>query len=142
MENKVSSFLNQAFIFALVMLVSNGISYLSPIPLPASVVGLILLFLALCTGIVKLEQVEALGTRLTSIMSFLFVPSGISLINSMDLMKSYGIQIIFVIIAATLILMAAIGWSGELLKFLKEKISTTSVSHSISRVHDSVKEVK
>ena len=37
-----------------------------PIPMPASVIGLVLLFIALCTGIVKLGQVETVGTALTN----------------------------------------------------------------------------
>ena len=43
--------------------------------MPASVIGLVLLFIALCTGIVKLEQVETVGTALTNNISFLFVPA-------------------------------------------------------------------
>lgn len=55
--------------------------------MPASVIGLVLLFIALCTGIVKLEQVETVGTALTNNISFLFVPAGISVINSFAYFK-------------------------------------------------------
>ncbi|MXI40493.1 antiholin LrgA, partial [Escherichia coli] len=41
---KVYGFLSQAFIFATVMFVSNLISMYLPIPMPASVIGLVLLF--------------------------------------------------------------------------------------------------
>ena len=41
-----------------------------PIPMPASVIGLVLLFIALCTGIVKLGQVETVGTALTNNIGF------------------------------------------------------------------------
>lgn len=38
-----------------------------PLPVPASVYGLVLLLAALTTGIVKLEQVKETGTYLTGI---------------------------------------------------------------------------
>ncbi|MEC2306912.1 antiholin-like murein hydrolase modulator LrgA [Bacillus atrophaeus] len=106
---KVYGFLTQAFIFAAIMLVSNMIAAIVPIPIPASVVGLVLLFLLLCLNIIKLEQVETLGTSLTSLIGFLFVPSGISVMNSLGVMQHYGLQIVLVILLATIILLAATG---------------------------------
>ncbi|MGX7420186.1 antiholin-like murein hydrolase modulator LrgA [Carnobacterium gallinarum] len=112
---KVYSFLQQAFIFSLIMLVANLIVGVLPFPMPASVMGLILLFIALCTKLVKLEQVEKLGTSLTGLISFLFVPSGISVINSLGIMGKYGIQIVLIIIIATTILLAITGWTASAL---------------------------
>ncbi|MEG2708795.1 MAG: CidA/LrgA family protein, partial [Vagococcus sp.] len=85
-KKKVYGFLEQAFIYALILLIANGIASISPIPLPPSLIGMVLLFLALCLNIIKLEQVEGLGNNLSKIISFLFVPSGISLITSLDIM--------------------------------------------------------
>ena len=118
---KPYSFLSQAFIFAVIMLLANGIVYISPVPLPASVVGMVLLFIALCTKIVKLDQVDALGDSLSKVIAFLFVPSGISLINSLDIMAKHGLEIIFVILVATIALLAATGWSAGLLLDLRKK---------------------
>ncbi|AQP54619.1 antiholin LrgA [Vagococcus penaei] len=112
---KATPFLQQAFIFSLIILISNGLSFILPIPMPASVIGLILLFIALCTNIVKLEQVEGLSNNLSTIISFLFVPSGISLINSLDLMKTSGSQILLIIFVATFVLLALTGWSASYL---------------------------
>lgn len=123
MENKVYSFLHQAFIFAIIMLISKGIAFILPIPMPASVIGLILLFVALSTNIVKLEQVEGLGTSLTGIISFLFVPSGISLYNSLDILKVYGGPILAIIFIATFVILAITGWSATYLLGLKERSS-------------------
>ena len=54
-----------------------------PIPMPASVIGLVLLFVLLCTGAVKLGEVEKVGTTLTNNIGLLFVPAGISVVNSL-----------------------------------------------------------
>ena len=113
-EKSEYSFCQQAVIFAIIILISKFVANLLPIPVPSSVVGMILLFIALCTGVVKLEQVEGLSNSLSKVITFLFVPSGISLVNSLDLMASYGLQIVFVILVATLALLFVTGWSGAL----------------------------
>ncbi|PRS31264.1 antiholin-like murein hydrolase modulator LrgA [Bacillus pumilus] len=118
---KVYGFLSQAFIFATVMFVSNLISMYLPIPMPASVIGLVLLFVLLTTKVVKLEQVEQLGTSLTGLISFLFVPSGISVIQSLGVMQEVGVQVVGVIIIATIMLLAATGLFTQLLMQLSEK---------------------
>ncbi|MED1748273.1 MULTISPECIES: antiholin-like murein hydrolase modulator LrgA [Bacillus] len=134
---KVYGFLSQAFIFATVMFVSNLISMYLPIPMPASVIGLVLLFVLLTTKIVKLEQVEQLGTSLTGLISFLFVPSGISVIQSLGVMQEVGVQVVGVIIIATIMLLATTGLFSQLLMQLserpqkrKETQETKSTSHS------------
>ncbi|MGG0942678.1 antiholin-like murein hydrolase modulator LrgA [Bacillus subtilis] len=121
---KVYGFLTQAFIFAVIMLVSNMIAAIVPIPIPASVVGLVLLFLLLCLKVIKLEQVETLGTSLTSLIGFLFVPSGISVMNSLGVMQQYGLQIVLVILLATIILLGATGLFSQLILSLSGKRKT------------------
>ena len=60
------SIFQQALTIAVILLISKIIESFMPIPMPASVIGLVLLFIALCTGIVKLGQVETVGTALTN----------------------------------------------------------------------------
>ncbi|SPP28255.1 antiholin-like murein hydrolase modulator LrgA [Brochothrix thermosphacta] len=120
--SKAVPFLQQAFIFAIVMLVANIIKGFLPMPMPASAIGLILLFIALSTKIVKVEQVEGLGNKLISIISFLFVPAAISVINSLGILSTSGLQIMLIIIVATVILLAITGWSTQV--FLKKRAKT------------------
>ena len=119
MNKKEYSFCQQAIIFAIIIFISKLIVGVLPIPIPSSVVGMILLFVALCAGIVKLEQIESLSNSLSKVITFLFVPSGISLVDSLDLMKNYGVQIVLVICVATLALLVITGWSGMLLLKLR-----------------------
>ncbi|MBM6343856.1 antiholin-like murein hydrolase modulator LrgA, partial [Staphylococcus epidermidis] len=104
-DNKKSmkySIFQQALTIAVILLISKIIESFMPIPMPASVIGLVLLFIALCTGIVKLGQVETVGTALTNNIGFLFVPAGISVINSLPILKQSPILIILLIIISTL----------------------------------------
>ncbi|ODJ72352.1 antiholin-like murein hydrolase modulator LrgA [Brochothrix thermosphacta] len=121
-NSKAVPFLQQAFIFAIVMLVANIIKGFLPMPMPASAIGLILLFIALSTKIVKVEQAEGLGNKLISIISFLFVPAAISVINSLGILSTSGLQIMLIIIVATVILLAITGWSTQV--FFKKRAKT------------------
>ncbi|MDT1959161.1 antiholin-like murein hydrolase modulator LrgA [Carnobacterium divergens] len=142
---KIYSFLQQAFVFAFIMLIANLIVGVLPFPMPASVMGLILLFIALCLKIVKLEQVESLGNNLTGLISFLFVPSGISVMNSLGIMGQYGVQIVLIIIIATTILLAITGWTATALLNFKKKQSFSwnglKSSLSLKKNHKKLEEV-
>lgn len=117
-DNKKSmkySIFQQALTIAVILLISKIIESFMPIPMPASVIGLVLLFIALCTGIVKLGQVETVGTALTNNIGFLFVPAGISVINSLPILKQSPILIILLIIISTLLLLICTGFASQLL---------------------------
>ena len=55
--------------------VGEALQRLMPLPIPAAVYGMALLFAALCAGLVKVEQVKEVGGFLTSILPLLFVRS-------------------------------------------------------------------
>ena len=52
--------LRQFLIILLLSLVGEGLHALLPLPVPASVYGLVLMLLCLCTGILRLDQVLSL----------------------------------------------------------------------------------
>lgn len=112
---RVYHFFQQALTLAVILFISKIIEAVMPIPMPASVIGLVLLFIALCTGIVKLEQVESVGTALTNNISFLFVPAGISVINSLPILSKSPILIILLIIISTIFLLVCTGYASQLL---------------------------
>lgn len=80
-----------------------------PLPIPASVYGLLLLLAALCTGIVKLEQVQEAGIFLTGVFPLLFVPAAAGV---MDLWAELGkmlLPALVAIIPVTLLVFAVAG---------------------------------
>lgn len=101
MEKKVYSYMYQAIVISVVMIISKLIEGVLPFVMPASVIGLILLFTALCTNVIKLEQVEPVGNMLVDNISLLFVPAGISVINSFNILSQHPILIIGLIIIST-----------------------------------------
>lgn len=112
---KVNNFFHQVLTISIVLLISHVIESFMPIPMPASVIGLVLMFIALTTGIIKLEQVEAVGTALTNNIGFLFVPAGISVINSLGILSTSPILIILLIIISTILLLVCTGIFSQMI---------------------------
>ena len=92
-----------------------------PLPVPASVYGLLLLLLALCFGIVRPEQVRETGLFLTGIFPLLFVPAAAGV---MELWAELGIMLLPAVIAivpVTVLVFAAAGRTTQALIHRKEK---------------------
>ena len=77
-------FLQQAVIIAAITFAAEIIKYLVPLPVPASIYGLILLFALLKSGILKLGQIEDVGGLLLELMPLLLVPASVSFLTAAD----------------------------------------------------------
>ena len=59
---------------------------LLPLPVPAGVYGMILLLIALVTGIVKLPEVEGAGNFLLDTMTMMFIPAAVGIMSAIDIL--------------------------------------------------------
>lgn len=120
-----SDFLNTIFgiiIVAAVTLVSEFLSKQLPISMPASIYGIIILFLLLQMGLVKKEKVEGVCKFLIKIMPLTFIPSAVALIDSFLDLKAIIVPVIVAIVFSTIFVMATTGFFCEtLLKRRKVK---------------------
>ena len=105
----------QLGIFAAVLMASQLISSLFPanFVVPTPLIGMVLLYILLITHIVKLEQVEMVGDSLIGLIAFLFIPSGIQLAGSLDIIKSEGVQLTIASILSTILMLLIIALVGE-----------------------------
>ena len=76
--------LKQSAIIAAVCAAAELIKYLLPLPIPASVYGLLLMLAALLTGVIRPEQIETTADFLITIMPVLFVAPTIALVARLD----------------------------------------------------------
>ena len=111
-------YLSQFLIIMGFTLAGEALQRLIPLPIPASVYGLALLFLALCLKIVKVEQVKEVGGFLTSILSILFVAPTVSIVDHWALIKPQLLPIILLIIASTVL---TFGISGSITQGISRK---------------------
>jgi holin-like protein len=98
--------------------VGEAIQRLLPLPIPGSVYSLVLLFLALCIGLVKLEQVKDAAHFLTSILPILFVAPAVGIVEYWELVSDNLIPIILLILATTVL---TFGISGGITQWLSRK---------------------
>lgn len=139
---KTYSIMYQSVVIAVIILISKVIELLVPFTMPSSVIGLVLLFVALCLKIVKLEQVEKVGDALVDNIGLFFVPAGISVINSFELLKANFVLDILLIFISTVLLLLGTGWVTQLLlKFNPKKAATKEPATPNLLVNQTIKEV-
>ena len=92
-----------------------------PLPVPASVYGLVLLLLALNFRLIKLEDVKEVGTYLTGIFPLLFVPAAAGVMELWAEMGEMLLPILIAIIPVTVLVMVSAGKTTQALTGRKNK---------------------
>ncbi len=92
-----------------------------PLPVPASVYGLVLLFVCLQAGIVKLNQVEQAADFFLQIMPVLFISASVSLMNIIgDILGSLA-AIVIITAVSTFVVMGVTGKTAQFMIERKER---------------------
>ena len=102
-------YLSQFLIIMGFTLAGEALQRLLPLPIPASVYGLALLFAALCLKIVKVEQIKQTGTFLTSILSILFVSPAVGIVDDWGLIREDLLPILLLLVGSTIATFAISG---------------------------------
>lgn len=93
--------------------------YLSGIPLPGSVVGMLFLTLFLKLKWIKLEWIKGISDFLISNMGFFFVPAGVGLMLCLDIIKAELWPIVIATVVSTILVLATTGWVHQLIRKFK-----------------------
>ena len=120
-------YLKQFSVILGITLAGEWLNYILPFPVPAGVYGLFLLLMLLCGGILKLEQVEGAGNLLLDIMSVMFVPSAVGLMDSYHQLQSALVPIVCICVVSTIIVMVATGKAAQFIIGRKAKIGRAHV---------------
>ena len=100
-----------------------------PLPVPASVYGLVLLFTALCTGLVKLEQVKEAAGFLISILPILFVPTAVGILENWTAIKDAVIPLFLLALLSTAATFVIAGRFTQSLRKKEEKTNEAPGIH-------------
>ena len=111
-------YLSQFCIILGFTLAGEALQRLLPIPVPASVYGLVLLFAALCLKLVKPEQVKTVSGFLISIMPILFVSPTVGIAENWDLIRGELLPIFLLLLASTFL---TFGISGSITQLFLKK---------------------
>ncbi|MDE6134649.1 MAG: CidA/LrgA family protein [Muribaculaceae bacterium] len=114
----------QLGIILLFLAAGEFIVWLTGVPVPSSIIGMLLLTASLNIGLVKPSQVERLSDFLVHNLGFFFVPAGIGLMNCLDLISREWVPIIGASAGSTVVIIAVTGWVHRLVrKALSRKTS-------------------
>ena len=103
-------YIKQICIILGIYLIAELLEYLSPLPVAASIYGLLLMLLALMTKVIKLKDVENVSDFLTGNMAILFIPATVGIMASVEEMKKMLLPLIIISVVSTLLVMSVTGW--------------------------------
>ena len=103
---KIVTILIQIIFIHVFLLLAVVIKSLFSLPLPASMIGLVLLFLALFLKIIKLEWVEQGANWLMAELLLFFIPSAVGIVNYNEIASWQGVEVVLIIGVSTFIVMS------------------------------------
>ncbi|MDE7062123.1 MAG: CidA/LrgA family protein [Lachnospiraceae bacterium] len=102
-------YLKQFGIILFISCVGELVHWLIPLPVPASIYGLVFLLLALITGILKLSDVKEVSVFLIEIMPVMFIPAAVGLMTSWKAIRPHLIPYIVITVVSLVAVMAVSG---------------------------------
>lgn len=105
--------LKQFLLIILVTCIGEIIRYVVPLPIPASIYGLVLMFILLYTGVIKLGQVKTAAQFLIEIMPVMFIPAAVALMDSWSALQPILIPALVTIIVCNIVVMVVTGKTAE-----------------------------
>ena len=96
-------YLRQLMIILIPYIIGAILQLVFKLPIPGAVIGLILLFLGLQIGIVKVEMIEEVCEFILSNMSFFFIPAGVGLMTAFGVLKGKWIPFIIIVVVSTML---------------------------------------
>ena len=102
-------YLKQFAIIILISLMGELLSEFLPFSMPASIYGLVLMLVALMTGLLKVEHVKETSAFLLDVMPIMFVPPAVGLMDNWGVLKEILIPLVLVGTVSTIIVMVVTG---------------------------------
>ena len=106
----------QLMIIFMISLVGEGISSVFHLPVPGSIIGLVLLFLALQFKLLRLRHISVVGNFLLANMTILFLPPAVGIMDKFQVIAPYLLPIILIVLGAIVLNVCVIAVVVQLIK--------------------------
>lgn len=103
-------FLIQFMIIIAFSFLGELLYYFLPLPIPASIYGIVLLFVALELKWVKVKDIRETSSFLIAVMPVMFIPAAVGLIDSWKSIGNSWLEYIIVTVLSTFVVMGVSGW--------------------------------
>ena len=114
-------YVKQFTIIAFISLIGEALNHLIPLPIPASIYGVVIMFVCLETKIIPLDAVRDTGKFLVSLMQIMFIPATVGLIDTWDVFAPNLVAYTVIIIVSTFAVMLISGKMTQLVISLSKK---------------------
>ena len=108
-------FLRQCSIILVATAAGELMRFLIPLPVPASIYGLVILLLLLIFGVVRVEQVKDAGNFLIEVMPVMFIAPATTLIAYWAQIKSFFVPFVTIVLVSTVLVLGLTGKATDLL---------------------------
>jgi holin-like protein len=108
-------FVYQLGLILVITFIGEGLHELIPLPVPASIYGLLIMLFCLQTKIVKLEKVKPAGGFLLEAMPLMFIPAAVSLLTVWKELTTMLLPVIVITLLVTVIVMVATGQMTQII---------------------------
>lgn len=109
-------YIKQLLIILVFSLAGQFLEKAIPIPIPAAIYGFVLLFLALCLGLLKPEHIDETANFLIKIMGLFFVAPAVNILAYYEVIAPALVPICIVVISSTIVVFAVAGTVTRLLQ--------------------------
>ncbi len=106
----IGHFVRSALIILFFLYLGKGVQYITHLPIPGSIFGLLLLFLGLNLRLIPLNYVLPAGSVLLNYITLFFVPVGVGLLQYSDLLSTHWLTIVVSSVVSTLAVLLSVGW--------------------------------
>lgn len=114
-------YVKQFCVILLVSFIGEALKWMLPFPVPGSIYGMVLLFVLLCLGVIKLEHVQDVADFLIEIMPILFVSAGVRLMDAWDILQPILLPVVIIMLVTTVIVMVVAGHGTQFVIRYKQK---------------------
>lgn len=106
----------QFMIILVFAVIGETISNVLQLPIPGSIIGLILLFLALEFKLIRLRHIDLVGNFLLNNMTILFLPAAVGIMEKFNDIKDYLFPMALINLGAIFLNIAVIGFVVQFIK--------------------------
>lgn len=121
----------QLFILFLINKIGFFIVDFTHLPIPGNVMGMLILFLLLCTGVIRLKWVDEVSSLLIKHLSFFFIPVSVGLMTLAPVFLKSGVALLVVLVISTLVGIVVSGSLSQVLVNRKEAIHSEHHHHHL-----------
>ena len=102
-------YIKQFTIILVVSFIGELLNYLIPLPVPASIYGLVIMLICLLTGVIPLHAVRDTGRFLVEVMPLMFIPGAVGLLESWGVLRPIWAPVLAITVVTSVAVMAATG---------------------------------